>query len=360
MRQLWFVVAALGISCADRMPSTKEAQDAASDSAMQQSSPEPAPSPSTESAPAPAPGTPVAPPLTAFERQPYVLFAELPGGKQLTVIGAHLKPSSAVQEANWLDDVYEYYSQTVGPNAAILGDLNLSCDYASSVELASLDLRRDTKFRWLIGDDADTNVADRRCAYDRIIVAGDVAATDGRVVDDATPSDHYAVETTIGDLVVSAFNLQAFGPSKAEDKEAVADYAQVVCRADLALVQEIVSETTEPAETLLRAVRDRCGSAMEMKLSEPTGTTSYKERFAYIYRSTRLQVKGVELFSGPRADVAAPTPASLPPPLPPPPPASPQPPPAADCGSSPYKTPGGYCYATKSGKKVRVANSCCN
>ena len=50
----------------------------------------------------------------------------------------------------------------------ILGDLNADCGYFT--EELNIELRDPEKYKWLITNKMDTNVADKSCAYDRIIM----------------------------------------------------------------------------------------------------------------------------------------------------------------------------------------------
>jgi hypothetical protein len=290
--------------------------------------------------------------VSSFERSPFIGVFEIPGSSLGTIglIGVHLKPTAAVQEANLLDDVYEALEGDPGlPNALLMGDMNLACSYASNTQLQTLDLRVDGRFKWLIPDTADTNVADSVCAYDRIIAVGDGLANIGQgEVDSKTieHSDHKPVWVIFEGIRIGAFNTKVFGPSKASNTAAMTEIAEIVCSGDIILLQELVSEDLAPINSLLGRVQAECGSGIQMVVSDPTGTTSYKERFAYFYNSTKTNPLEYFLFDqsiqGSDKTVPAPTSTTN-----------------VDCGTDPYKTPGGYCYATKDGRKKRVANSCC-
>lgn len=52
----------------------------------------------------------------------------------------------------------------------ILGDLNAGCGYVTVRGWQELRLRTDPKFHWLIGDEEDTTVREKRhCPYDRSV-----------------------------------------------------------------------------------------------------------------------------------------------------------------------------------------------
>ena len=47
------------------------------------------------------------------------------------------------------------------------GDLNAGCSYFGDSDKETNRLYNDPRFTWLIGDDANTNVASSECPYDR-------------------------------------------------------------------------------------------------------------------------------------------------------------------------------------------------
>nr|XP_018672106.1 deoxyribonuclease-1-like isoform X1 [Ciona intestinalis] len=147
-----------------------------------------------------------------FEREPIITrFRWLGGGgREFTLIPMHAKPTDAVAEMNGLLQVYMDAVGVYGNNTIILGDLNADCSYVCQSCWDSVVLRTDPTFHWLIGDDVDTTVSNTDCAYDRIIVTGDlindVCCADVHRFDlglnlttdeTAMVSDHYPVEVTI-------------------------------------------------------------------------------------------------------------------------------------------------------------------
>ena len=88
------------------------------------------------------------------------------------LVGVHIKPSDTVAELNALDDVYDQAASLFGTqNGALLGDFNADCSYLSKTRYLALDLVKDTRFTWLIGNDVDTTVARSDCSYDRYVHA---------------------------------------------------------------------------------------------------------------------------------------------------------------------------------------------
>jgi len=117
------------------------------------------------------------------------------GDFDFILLTAHTSPSRNLQELASL----EYFSKMAGmegeKDIIVLGDLNAGCDYLKSGDAIAL---RGPEYIWLIGDDADTTVSAKQCAYDRIIYRhATVEDFTGRwgIVRDVpkTVSDHYAV-----------------------------------------------------------------------------------------------------------------------------------------------------------------------
>lgn len=143
-----------------------------------------------------------------FAREPHVArFAALGGSLDVVFVNIHTRPDDAVAEIDALSDVAWTANQDLGTTGVVvLGDFNAGCTYASPAELDELDLR-DPEYLWVVGDDADTNVASSVCAYDRIVLWGTAAeAFDGRWgvdvgFDDPSLSDHWPVwaDLLVGD-----------------------------------------------------------------------------------------------------------------------------------------------------------------
>jgi deoxyribonuclease-1 len=110
-----------------------------------------------------------------FQREPHVARFAV-GGWDFALVNVHTAPSRAVSEIGALDLVAKWASAHYDGelDVIVLGDFNAGCSYASPDELDMLDIRG-PGYVWLVPDDADTNVASARCAYDRIVVT-DVAA----------------------------------------------------------------------------------------------------------------------------------------------------------------------------------------
>ncbi len=109
-----------------------------------------------------------------FQREPHLArFETVPGGFTFVLVNVHTKPDpiTTVEEIDALHDVVvwakTYYNDE--DDFIVVGDLNASGDYASPDALDALPIRG-SEYNWIVSDDADTNLADSQCAYDRIIM----------------------------------------------------------------------------------------------------------------------------------------------------------------------------------------------
>ena len=112
-----------------------------------------------------------------FSREPFVALWES-GGVRFSTIPCHITPSRAPEELAALPAVYAHAVATFGVNESVLlGDFNADCSYLTASELAGLELYTSSTFSWLIDSGADTTVSATDCAYDRVIVAGNLVGS---------------------------------------------------------------------------------------------------------------------------------------------------------------------------------------
>ena len=141
-----------------------------------------------------------------FQREPYqARFALLNETGEstafdLSLITVHTKPATAVEEINAMNQVATTYlaDHPDEEDLVLLGDFNADCSYASEYDLSNSELGGGN-YTWIVGNDADTTVAQSSCAYDRILTNGDLSGRltgawgIDRVFDDNNVSDHYPV-----------------------------------------------------------------------------------------------------------------------------------------------------------------------
>jgi hypothetical protein len=292
-----------------------------------------------------------------FERPPYIARINLKNGTTVTaealVFGLHVKPDAAYPELNMLDDVIEETTDTESiSNVIALGDFNASCSYLSSNEYESLDLVNKL-YTWLVDNNADTNTASSSCAYDRIIHKSSFSVGTKGVDTSTGPSisDHYPVfanfQSNGQNFAISAFNLQRYGPEKAADSNFINSVKTLIQKYDLILLQEITTTDQSLINLLIP-------NGYDFVVSERLGTSSYKEQYAYVFNS-KIDVVSERVYSGTlctptyKEDTSNSNGGSFSSCI-------------SDgyiCGASPYITPGGQCWATKDGRKVRTRDCCC-
>ncbi|XP_041858968.1 deoxyribonuclease gamma-like [Melanotaenia boesemani] len=162
----------------------------------------------------------------SFVREPFVVQFQSSNTNinEFILVPLHTDPAKAVQEIDWLYDVFEEVStKWNNTNVMFLGDFHASCAYVTRQDRKNIRLYTDPNFSWLIGDREDTTVTDEtNCAYDRIVVHGqsflkEIVPFSGRVFNFGRRfktsmkrvlelSDHFPVEVR---LKGSALHLQA-------------------------------------------------------------------------------------------------------------------------------------------------------
>ncbi|XP_071954247.1 deoxyribonuclease-1-like [Antedon mediterranea] len=109
-----------------------------------------------------------------FEREPFIVRFSSPSTlvKDFAMVGIHTKPDDAFNEIDTLADVYDDITEKWNiEDVIIAGDFNAGCSYVK--DWTGNRLRQD-RFKWLVKDDADTNVAHKQCPYDRFVIGGTV------------------------------------------------------------------------------------------------------------------------------------------------------------------------------------------
>jgi len=303
-----------------------------------------------------------------FERPP-VIASISSATVNLTFIGLHAKPDNAESEFLKINDVVSSIKTKVySEKVLVMGDLNLDCSYASQTSISRFPIL--SVLKMLVPSTVDTTTGQSDCAYDRALSNLDFKTN---VINGAVSafSDHHAISASIdGFGTICAWNAQRLSSSKVTQNPNLKDAAlELFNQCDLTFVQEVMDDQA------IKAITDP--SSMKVKLSDKLGSTSYKECYALVERGlsvsrfktlgrvegegncqspievTTNQIPGSQtptttttsattntVTTAPTATHSGTTESS-------------------SCGISPYKTPGGYCYANKNGKKVRVANSCC-
>lgn len=136
-----------------------------------------------------------------FQREPFLTrFRLKEAGHSFVLINIHTRPEAAVEEITALAAVFEWARSRYPEedDFIALGDFNAGCGYASEQELDGLPIHGEA-YDWIVPHSADTNLADSRCPYDRIVVAspmGHAYVQDwgvDRAFSDRAISDHWPV-----------------------------------------------------------------------------------------------------------------------------------------------------------------------
>ncbi|XP_061543523.1 deoxyribonuclease-1-like 1 [Phycodurus eques] len=116
--------------------------------------------------------------VDAFSREPFVVRFKAPDTaiKEFVLIPQHTSPANVFKELDALYDVMQHVRRMwKTENVMLLGDFNADCSYLSKRSRGKLRLFTDNSLFWLMPEKSDTTVrATTSCAYDRIVVHGDV------------------------------------------------------------------------------------------------------------------------------------------------------------------------------------------
>lgn len=136
-----------------------------------------------------------------FRREPMAAqFATADGRLSVVLVTIHTDPDVAPKEIAGLAKARQWATQRFEGETGVilLGDFNAGVAYTKLAEIARIR-RDDLPFSWIVPDDADTTLAAKPQAHDRIILCGDLArcfsgqwAVD-RCFDDGRVSDHWPV-----------------------------------------------------------------------------------------------------------------------------------------------------------------------
>lgn len=106
-----------------------------------------------------------------FSRPPHHSYFKSKSGKfDFVLINIHVAPKNALEEISALSTVHKDLKKTYMNEGdfIILGDLNADCSYFNESN-TSIEIRKNP-YIWIIDDNQKTNVSQRDCTYDRIII----------------------------------------------------------------------------------------------------------------------------------------------------------------------------------------------
>lgn len=111
----------------------------------------------------------------SFQREPFLAHLTVKNTTLDFVLGViHTKPAAAEEEISSLIDVFDWSSEYYeDDDVMIVGDYNADCSYFDEDDIVDLEIGTE-EFLWAIPNDADTNLADSNCTYDRMVLSGEL------------------------------------------------------------------------------------------------------------------------------------------------------------------------------------------
>jgi len=101
--------------------------------------------------------------------------------------------------------------------------------------------------------------------------------------------DSYKAVTT-DDIAIASFNIMRFTKKKSEEElELMQILANIISRFDIVTIQEIIDKSGNAVENLKNMIND-LGTNYDYIMGPPLGNTSYKEEYAYMYRTDTITV----------------------------------------------------------------------
>lgn len=108
---------------------------------------------------------------------------------------------------------------------------------------------------------------------------------------EGTQPDTLSVATgTPRPLLIGSFNIQRFGKSKSEKPEVMAKLQEVAYLYDVLAIQEVVSQDIPVIENFITALNQERQTHFNYITSPWLGETSYKEQYAFIYDTARVEL----------------------------------------------------------------------
>lgn len=91
-------------------------------------------------------------------------------------------------------------------------------------------------------------------------------------------------------LLLGAFNIRTFGPSKVAKPVVMAYINTIIHRYDIILIQEIRDPTGSVTQDIVNSVNRAVPGQYNHIVSAPLGRTSYRERYLFLYKANHFNV----------------------------------------------------------------------
>lgn len=92
-------------------------------------------------------------------------------------------------------------------------------------------------------------------------------------------------------LRIGAFNIRAFGRNKMKKNDVMKILLKIVGRYDLIFIQELRNMNNDTVDTMMQNVKPTTREKFDYEMTKPLGTGTYKEQYAYLFRSDKISVK---------------------------------------------------------------------
>jgi deoxyribonuclease-1-like protein len=123
-------------------------------------------------------------------------------------------------------------------------------------------------------------------------IIGKIPKVTGKLSEPTSTAPVVTVTTSDGTIKVGAFNLQAFGTTKASKPEVMGVLSKIIRNYDVIAVEEIRDASQTALPKLKDTVNSMGGPQYDYVVGERLGRTTSKEQYAYIYNTQTMQVIG--------------------------------------------------------------------
>ncbi|XP_043567507.1 deoxyribonuclease-1 [Chiloscyllium plagiosum] len=101
----------------------------------------------------------------------------------------------------------------------------------------------------------------------------------------------------VSSIKISAFNIKAFGDSKMSNATIADIIVNLVQRYDIILIQEVRDADLSAVKTLMNKLNSPSKEIYSYIVSDPLGHSTYKERYLFVYRNSKVSVVNSYLYN---------------------------------------------------------------
>ena len=117
-------------------------------------------------------------------------------------------------------------------------------------------------------------------------------------------TENFLFKSRTSTIKLASFNLRRYSHAKASSKDPINGYiAKILTRYDLVFVQEIIDTSVDNRvvnQLITHLNKQSKSNKYQAVVSPPLGSTSYKERLAYLYRqkASKIQILSAYVYNG--------------------------------------------------------------